>query len=266
LKPLVSVVMGTYNPTRIIYDAVHSILNQSFKEFEFIIYNDGSNDINSKEILKDISLLDKRIVLINSEINRGLAHALNECIKISKSNFLIRMDDDDISDLKRIEILFSQAQFNPTVSIIGTAANYFDEKGQWGKISPPFSPTINDILNSRSFVHASTLIRKDHLEEVNFYSEGEIVNRLEDFDLWMKLYLQGRFGINIPSFLYHIREDEFAYKKRTLPFRIRELKIRIYYISKSGFSIFRLLIIFKSILLIFMPIGVYKKIRKTIVR
>ena len=265
MKPLVSVVMGTYNPTRIIYDAVHSILNQSFKEFEFIIYNDGSNDINSKEILKDISLLDKRIVLINSEINRGLAHALNECIKISKSNLLVRMDDDDISDLKRIEILFSQAQLNPTVSIIGTAANYFDEKGQWGKISPPLSPTINDILNSRSFVHASTLIRKDHLEEVNFYTEGENVNRLEDFDLWMKLYQQGRFGINIPSFLYHIREDQLAYKKRTLSFRIRELKLRIYYIEKDRLTLYRTLLIIKSFVLLVMPISLYSWIRRKLI-
>ena len=93
--------MSVYNGEKYLAEAIKSILNQTYKNFEFIIVNDGSKD-NSVEIIKNYMKKDNRIVLIDRE-NKGLPYSLNEGISIAKGQYIARMDADDISLSNRFE-------------------------------------------------------------------------------------------------------------------------------------------------------------------
>ena len=101
-NPLVSVVMPVYNAQKYLNKAIDSILAQTYKDFEFIIINDGSTD-NSLQIIKKYQKKDKRIIVKNKK-NKGIVAALNDGIKLSRGKYLARMDADDISLPSRFEV------------------------------------------------------------------------------------------------------------------------------------------------------------------
>ena len=103
-QPMVSVIMGVYNQWdgQILRDAVNSILNQTFRDFEFIIWDDGSCP-EAAENVQALGGLDQRIIIAGREENRGLAFSLNECIRLAKGKYIARMDADDFSMPCRLE-------------------------------------------------------------------------------------------------------------------------------------------------------------------
>lgn len=107
--PKVSVIMSIYNQWNSEYldQAIMSILNQTFGDFEFIIYDDGSDPLICR-LLEKYKQLDNRVVLIHSAENCGLAYSLNTCINVAKGKYLARMDDDDISDPERLAVQYNR--------------------------------------------------------------------------------------------------------------------------------------------------------------
>lgn len=107
--PNVSIIMGVYNCKNynLLRKSVESILQQTYKDYEFIICNDGSTNNTLKE-LKKIAQSDSRIKIISYEKNRGLNHALNECLAVSQGKYIARQDDDDVSKPERLK---KQVQF-----------------------------------------------------------------------------------------------------------------------------------------------------------
>ncbi len=106
IVPEISVIMSVFNGQDYLSEAIESILNQSFTNFEFIIINDASID-RSKEIIELYK--DPRIVIITNDQTLGLAKSLNKALKIAKGNFIARMDADDIAIYNRLEIQFKNA-------------------------------------------------------------------------------------------------------------------------------------------------------------
>ena len=100
-EPLVSVIMSAYNAESTLETAIESILSQSFSNFEFLIMNDGSNDMTS-EILENYSQNDKRIRVFQNEKNKGLTKSLNILINLSKGKYIARQDADDFSVYSRL--------------------------------------------------------------------------------------------------------------------------------------------------------------------
>ncbi len=183
-KPLISVIMPVYNEEKYLSHAITSILNQSFKNFEFIIINDGSTD-NSLNILN--SFTDDRILIINQE-NKGISISLNNGMNLSRGEFIARMDADDISRFDRLEIQYEFLKNNPEIGIVGSAVNVIDSKGKrWGKQT--FIQSDVGVrwlcLTQSPFVHPSVMIRKECLEQNKLeYSDLRYV---EDYDLWIRL-------------------------------------------------------------------------------
>ena len=101
-NPKVSVIMSVYNDSEFLEKSIKSILNQKFKNFEFIILNDGSTD-NSEKIIKKYLKKSKKILYIYSKHNKGLAFMLNLGIKHVRTNYIIRHDADDYSLVNRIK-------------------------------------------------------------------------------------------------------------------------------------------------------------------
>lgn len=200
-KNIITVLMATYNDSKFITSSVKSILNQTYKEFEFLIIDDGSKD-NTDEIInkfKDSRIVYKKISHI------GLAGALNFGLVNSSGEWIARIDADDLNTQNRLE---SQLRYihNPEYDVIGSWSAYFNEKNKIQFILKP--PTDdNDI---RKFLdlhnpinHSSVLFNKKKiLSEKGYNSSFE---SYEDFELWFRLKNKLKFKI-LPEVLVYTRQ------------------------------------------------------------
>ncbi|MCP8319033.1 MAG: glycosyltransferase, partial [Candidatus Methylarchaceae archaeon HK01B] len=125
-SPKITILMSVYNGEKYLREAIDSILNQTFKDFEFLIINDGSTD-RTVEILR--SYHDSRIKIITNEKNMGLTKSLNKGLKIARSEYVARMDADDISYPRRLEVQYEYMKKNPDVGIVGSWNDVIDDKG-----------------------------------------------------------------------------------------------------------------------------------------
>lgn len=193
--------MSVYNGERHLREAVDSILDQTFTDFEFIIINDGSND-DTRQILDSYS--DPRVHLISQQ-NQGLVASLNNGLKIARGKYIARMDADDISHPDRLEKQFQYCEAHPGVGILGTAFAMINE--DTGKVLGFQYPPCLDIDLKRAlfvrnpFGHGSMLLRRDILVK---YGQYEDVGPIEDYYLWMKLAPHTVFA-TLPEVLYRWR-------------------------------------------------------------
>ena len=122
--PRVSVIMPAYNVEKYVGEAIESILNQTFTDFEFIIINDGSTDDTAK-IINKYAQKDNRIRFINRVDNRGFIASLNECLDVARGEFIAKMDSDDISLPERLKKQVDFLDRNPDVGMVGCGFKKF---------------------------------------------------------------------------------------------------------------------------------------------
>jgi len=199
--PKVSVIMSVYNGERFLHEAVESILNQPFKNFEFIIINDGSTD-GSREIIESYN--DDRIVLINQD-KTGLTKALNKGISLARGEYVARMDADDVSLPERLEHQVAFLDENPDVGLVGCNIYVIDEKGSI--ISMVEVPIENEeikwkLLFRNRFGHSAIMFRKECLSIIGGYNESIIY--AQDYDLWLRISQNYNLG-NLREFLHKWR-------------------------------------------------------------
>ncbi len=223
----ISVIMGVYNQLNEsqLYDAVCSILSQTEKDFEFIIYDDGSVE-QASEYIRKLADMDSRIVLTGLEENNGLAFALNQCINIAKGKYIARMDADDISYMERFRIQIEFLENNEEYQWCGCNAELFDDYGVWGERRMPECPKDTDFLKYSPYIHPSVMYRTSIFKEAGAYSVCPETLRCEDYELFMRFHEQGHKGYNIQLNLFGYREDRNSYNKRKLRFRVNEMKVR----------------------------------------
>lgn len=200
--PAVSVVMSVFNGHSYVKKAIEGILNQTFKDFEFIIIDDGSTD-NSVEIIESFS--DYRIRLMRQS-NHGLVYSLNKGISLARAEIIARQDDDDISMPTRLEKEFDWIQSNKRNGLVGTFITYIDLN------SKPFSTEINSLTKSidikrsmyyfNPIAHGSSMFRKKAFLESGGYRQEYY--KAEDYDLWRRIVKKWQVG-QIPEPLYHYR-------------------------------------------------------------
>lgn len=225
--PKVSVIMGIYNinDKKMIEQAIESILNQTFKDFEFIICDDGSTD-NTYNMVKEIIHGDKRCILIRNEHNQGLAQTLNNCLSIAKGEYIARMDADDISIKTRLEEEVSFLDNHPNYSLVSGFSELFNDNKTFGIRKNKEYPQKDDMLFGPPFIHAAMMMRKEVLCKLNGYRVCKETLRAEDYDLWMRLYALGEKGYNLQKVIYQIRENRSTYARRKYKFRLDEAKVR----------------------------------------
>jgi len=152
-NPLISVVLSVYNAEKYLVEAIKSILNQTFKDFEFIIINDGSTD-KSLEIIESYQKEDERIILISRE-NKGLIASLNEGIEKAKGKYIVRMDADDISLSTRFEEQVKIMEENQNIGLCGTSVIVFGNniKNDVWKLSKDDKTIKTELLFSSPLFH-----------------------------------------------------------------------------------------------------------------
>lgn len=190
MSPVISVILPVYNSSKYLAESISSILNQTFRDFELIIINDGSKD-NSLEIIKQFS--DSRIILVDQE-NKGLLQSLIFGASICRGEFIARMDHDDISILNRFEKQLLYLRKHPEISVVSGAVNFIDEEGNsLGRSFPPTSiNAINKYLLNYGCVitHPAVMIRRKDFDEVGGFSKGTS-ERFLDYHLWVKFIRKG---------------------------------------------------------------------------
>lgn len=221
--PKVSVIMATLNGSKYIKDSIESILSQTYKDWEFIICDDGSID-TTYSILTDYVKNDNRFIILKNDINMGLAASLNKCIAVANGEYIARMDDDDISFPERLAKQVEFLQMNSSFSFVGSNIYLFDEKGVWGESKVQTAPDKITVWDKVGFCHPTIVIRSDVLKSVNCYNSS--IKRTEDYDLWCRLYAEGYYGYNIKECTLNYRQDNNAYKKREFKYYVEAAMLK----------------------------------------
>lgn len=227
--PDVSVIMSCCSSSdrTSITAAVESILNQTITNFEFIICVDGLNEA-LVTLLKEYEAKDNRVKVIGYRRQQGLAFAMNYCITRSSGRFIARMDDDDYSEVFRLERQISFLNNNPDVDFVGTSVQFVDRQGHYKSISKVINkPTKKDFYWNSPFTHPTVMFRKEALNKVNGYRVAWDTQRGQDYDLFMRLYSVGCKGANIPEPLYRYSLPEGRGKYRPIKLRLAEASVRL---------------------------------------
>lgn len=257
----ISVIMGVYNPKdkSMLKKSIESILQQTYRNIEFIICDDNSND-EIKEILNYFKKKDDRIIIINNNDNLGLAASLNNCLKIATGEYIARQDDDDISKENRLEEEIEFLEKNTKYDFVGCNLELFNSNGIWGYRKHNEKPVKKDFLYGNQFPHPAMLLTKKCIDDVNGYKVKEITRRTEDYDLFMRLYAKGYKGYNLQKYLYQYNEDMYGYKKRKFKYRIDEFFLRIEDFHELGLMPRGIIYIFKPLISGIIPKKVLKRI------
>jgi glycosyltransferase involved in cell wall biosynthesis len=202
----ISVLMTVYNSRTYVAEAAESILAQSFRDFEFIIIDDGSTD-DSLAILKTLAEKDQRIRLI-SRPNTGLARALNEGIDLAKGEFIARMDADDIATPDRFEKQIAYLRSHPDCVIVGSRAMNIDPYGM--TLLPRDVKLTHEEIDAElmqgkggAMIHPTVMMRRQAVLAAGKYRHE--YNTLEDLDLFLRLSERGKLA-NLPETLLHYRQ------------------------------------------------------------
>jgi glycosyltransferase involved in cell wall biosynthesis len=185
----VSVLMTVYNAESTIRDAVESILNQTYTDFEFIIINDASTD-NTCKILNEIK--DSRIRIFTNEENLGQIRSLNKGINLCKGKYIARMDSDDFSFPDRFKIEVDALDKEPDLAVVSTNGYMHFSNGRIKKIRH-YPRNIDEIrflsLFKSPIIHISVMIRRELINDSKVYDESFLISA--DWDLWSRILMKG---------------------------------------------------------------------------
>lgn len=231
-EPLVSVIMPNYNGEKYLKEAIESILNQTYTNFEFIIVDDASTD-NSWKIIQEYAKKDKRIKGFRNKKNSGVTVTLNNGLKKSTGEYIARMDSDDISLPKRFEE--EVKLLNNNYDLTGTNILFMNEKGKIiGKRK--YASNIDKIIKIESpLAHPTVMFKKDMLKKTGTYRPE--FNSAEDYDLWIRFY-QKRAKIkiinkNLLKYRQHGNTVKNLHTKKTIRTTIKVKKNA----KKEGFKL-----------------------------
>jgi glycosyltransferase involved in cell wall biosynthesis len=186
--------MSVYNSAKFLPEAVESIINQTFTEYELIIIDDHSSD-NSWEIINRFKDESSRIIPIRHNVNIGRAAIRNIALKSARGQYIAIMDSDDIAYPMRLGLQYEYLQSHPRVYLTGTGAHIIDEQGNRTGVFNPETNYLNirKISEKRScFYHSSTMFRN-----TKDYCYREKFNLAQDYDLFLRMISDNRIIINL---------------------------------------------------------------------
>lgn len=198
-----TVLMPVYNAQKYIAQAIESILNQSFTDFEFIIIDDCSTD-KTASIIKTYD--DIRIRFFTNERNLGISATLNKGIILATANYIARMDADDISYPQRLEMQFNYLKSNPSCGFVSSLVRVVSEDGRLLRVDDFKSEFYYYNLTFSCWIyHSSVMYRTDVVKSVGMYTEVYS----EDYELFWQISRNYKF-YNIPEILLDYRVTDHS--------------------------------------------------------
>ena len=208
---LVTVIMPVYNASKYLDKSIQSILNQTYKDFKFIILNDGSTD-NSLDIIKKYSNIDSRIELVDKP-NSGAASSFNYGLKICNSKYIARMDSDDISMPDRLHVQINYLEKYKNIDVLGSAIKTIDENDNELK-SIFFPDNYSDIIDrmdlTSPIANPSAMIKKSVFEDIGDLDTN--TDPADDYDFLVKAVVNKKIITNINQILlkYRLHQENLS--------------------------------------------------------
>ena len=203
--PEITVLMPVRNGERYIKESIDSVLNQTLTDFEFLIIDDGSTD-RTVEIIQGYT--DKRIRLVRKE--HQFIQNLNEGLQLASGAYIARMDADDIMHTERLRIQLKRMKKNPDITVCGTWAKIFSDKGNERKISHLGYGIIHEpvleLLKYNMLLHPSVMIKKEFL--LNHHIKYQNYPCVEDYKLWFDIAKAGGILFVEPQELLMFRRSD----------------------------------------------------------
>ncbi len=258
----ISVLMGIFNCARTLSAAIDSILAQTYTNWELIACDDGSADDTWTVAESYRQQYPDKIILLKNEKNMGLNYTLNRCLEKADGEYIARMDGDDLCMPDRFQKEVGALQEHPEMAVVSTPMEYFDETGTWGRGKGNPFPQPLDLLHGTPFCHAPCMARREVILTIGGYTEDPKFLRVEDYDLWVKLYAAGYRGMNLEEPLYRMRDDRNAATRRKFKYRINESRVKIKAIRLLKLPVWGYVYALRPILVGLLPMGIYRKLHK----
>lgn len=217
MLPLVSVIMSLYNtPSEWLIQALDSIVNQTYKNFEFIIFTDCPTD-ESEKIVSEYADRDERLKIFKNETNAGLTANLYRAVSISKGKYIARMDSDDISCLNRFAKQVEYLEEHEDVAVVGSMINSFSHRNNtigMNNLSDSKEVTrIRMLFANAGVAHPSAMIRKSFLVDHNI-NYNLNYKKSQDYGLWVDIVDCGGKIDMLPEILldYRVHDNQISKK------------------------------------------------------
>lgn len=206
--------MGIYNCAPTLAEALDSLLAQTYQGFKVIMCDDGSMDNTVAVAQTYVDRYPGKFILIRNKSNLKLAATLNRCLEYVDTEYVARMDGDDISLSERFEKEIAFLDSHADFALVSCPMIHFDENGEFKRGTAIELPTKESFRKSTPFCHAPCMVRASVYKEVGGYTVEQKTERMEDYYLWYKVYKAGYKGYNLQEHLYMMRDDRNAKARR----------------------------------------------------
>lgn len=226
----ITVIMGIYNCAPTLQEALDSLYAQTYKDFKIVLCDDGSKD-DTLKIAEENAKTHENVIVIKNERNMGLNYTLNHCLEYADTEYIARMDGDDLSVPSRFEEQIKFLDAHPEYAVVSAPMIYFDENGdfRWGKGKGEVE--AKDFVHGTPICHAPSMSRTDVIKSVGGYSVNKNLLRVEDYHLWFKVYAAGHKLYMLNKCLYKMRDDRNAVGRRNWITRRNEA-----YVKHKGYN------------------------------
>lgn len=254
--------MGIYNCAETLPEAIQSLLEQTCQSWKLIMCDDGSKDDTYAVAERFQQQYPDEIILIKNEENKGLNYTLNHCLQYADTEFVARMDGDDISLPTRFEKELAFLEENSQYAIVSTPMVYFDENGDFRTGTDNGEPAKKQMVTATPFCHAPCMVRKEAYDAVQGYAVRKDRLRVEDWDLWIRMYAKGYKGYTLGEALYKMRDDRNATGRRKFKYRINEMKVGAFAIKTFKLPFWYYLKTLRPIIVGLLPPPIYRWLHK----
>ncbi|WP_099067602.1 glycosyltransferase [Nostoc linckia] len=187
-EPTVSVIIPTYQRGHLVSQAINSVLAQTYKDYEIIVINDGSQD-NTPQVLAEFS--DRHHITAIHQANQGLSAARNAGIRSARGKYIAFLDDDDLWEPQKLEKQISVLEANPRIGLIYSDSLFFSDRqglfpGSYNTAFPTPNLQVLWTLFQYNYIPVLTVVvRQDCLNQVGLFDKT--VTPCEDYDLWLRV-------------------------------------------------------------------------------
>lgn len=253
--------MGIYNCASTLDEALQSLYAQTYQDFKIILCEDGSTD-DTYQVAQRHAASHDNVILIRNERNMGLNYTLNRCLQLADTEYVARMDGDDISLPSRFEQEIIFLDSHPEYAVVSGPMIFFDENGEFRRGKGRGEVTKRDFLSGSPICHAPCMARTAVFKEVGGYSVSPRLLRVEDYHLWFKIYAAGYKAYMLQDSIYKMRDDRNAANRRTFKNRLNEAYVKHVGFKMLGLPFWCQIYSFRPFIVWMMPRFIYNYLHR----
>lgn len=257
----ISVLMGIYNCADTLVEALDSLYAQTCQGFKVILCDDGSTD-ETYRVAVDYASQHDNIILLRNKRNMGLNYTLNHCLEHADTEYVARMDGDDISLPVRFEKEIQFLDQHPEYAVVSGPMIYFDENGDFRTGHGSGEVKKEDFIKGSPICHAPCMARTEAFRAVGGYSVNDRLLRVEDYHLWFKLFAAGYKLFMLGEPIYKMRDDRNATKRRSFKNRLNEAYVKLIGYRMIGIPLHKYVYVLRPIMIALLPSKIYTYLHK----